>query len=127
MWNQIGKKKVANDDYCNAVSEYRRQTHDRQKEFCKKIDKWQREIEKMSNISGTQMWSVTYDDVNQIKRPSSQGRDILKEIDEIRDTLLLLKRDVDMEAKYPRLRELKDQYEAALEKYKTFEAIKESK
>ena len=55
------------------------------------------------------------------------GRDIMKEIDEMRDAMLLLKRDVDMEAKYPRLKELKDEYERALEKYKTFEAIKESK
>ena len=55
------------------------------------------------------------------------GRDVMKELDEIRDALLLLKRDVDMETKYPRLRELKDEYERALEKYKTFEAIKESK
>jgi len=54
-------------------------------------------------------------------------RNILKELDEMRDALLLLKRDVDMEAKYPRLRELKDEYERALEKYKTFETIKESK
>jgi TRAP-type mannitol/chloroaromatic compound transport system substrate-binding protein len=55
------------------------------------------------------------------------GRDILKELDEMRDALLLLKRDLDMEAKYPRLKELKDEYEAALEKYKTFETIKDSK
>jgi hypothetical protein len=55
------------------------------------------------------------------------GRDIVKEIDEMRDALLLLKRDVDMEAKYPRLKEIKDEYERALEKYKTFETIKESK
>jgi hypothetical protein len=51
----------------------------------------------------------------------------MKELDEMRDVLLLLKRDVDMEVKYPRLRELKDEYERALEKYKTFDAIKESK
>jgi len=55
------------------------------------------------------------------------GRDVMKEIDEMRDALLLLKRDVDMESKYPRLKELKDEYERALEKYKTFEAIRESK
>lgn len=53
-----------------------------------------------------------------------QGRDILNELDEMRDALLLLKRDVDMEAKYPKLRELKDTYESQLEKYKTFEALK---
>ena len=52
------------------------------------------------------------------------GRDILKELDEMRDVLLLLKRNVDMEAKYPKLRELKDAYEAQLEKYKTWEALK---
>jgi len=52
------------------------------------------------------------------------GRDVMKELDEMRDVLLLLKRDVDMEAKYPRLKELKDEYERALEKYKTFEALK---
>jgi hypothetical protein len=51
-------------------------------------------------------------------------RDVMKEIDEMRDALLLLKRDVDMEAKYPKLRELKDAYEAQLEKYKTWEALK---
>ena len=53
-----------------------------------------------------------------------QGRDILTELDEMRDVLLLLKRDVDMEAKYPKLKELKDAYEEQLEKYKTFEALK---
>ena len=52
------------------------------------------------------------------------GRDVMEEIDEMRDALLLLKRDVDMEAKYPRLKELKDEYERALEKYKTWEALK---
>lgn len=53
-----------------------------------------------------------------------QGRDVLQELDEMRDALLLLKRDADMEAKYPRLKEIKDEYERALEKYKTWEAIK---
>jgi len=53
-----------------------------------------------------------------------QGRDVMKELDEMRDALLLLKRDVDIEAKYPKLRELKDAYESQLEKYKTFEALK---
>lgn len=55
------------------------------------------------------------------------GRDVLKELDEMRDVMLLLKRDVDMEAKYPRLKEIKDEYEAALAKYTTFDTLKESK
>ena len=55
-----------------------------------------------------------------------QGRDVMKELDELRDSVLLLKRHVDMEAKYPKLKELKDAYELQLAKYKTFDAIKES-
>jgi hypothetical protein len=52
------------------------------------------------------------------------GRDVMQEIDNIYDALLLLKRDVDMEAKYPKLKDLKEAYEAQLEKYKTWEALK---
>lgn len=55
------------------------------------------------------------------------GRDVIKELDEMRDALLLLKRDINMEAKYPRLKELKDEYERELAKYKTFDTLKESK
>ena len=53
-----------------------------------------------------------------------QNRDIMKELDEMRDALLLLRRDVDMESRYPRLRELKDAYEQEMEKYRTFERLK---
>ena len=56
-----------------------------------------------------------------------KGRDVMKELDEMRDVLLLLKRDVDMESKYPKLKEIKDEYEAALAKYATFDTLKESK
>ena len=60
-----------------------------------------------------------------------QGRDVMKELDEMRDALLyyrmLIKRDVDMEAKYPRLKEIKDEYEAQLAKYKTFDILKDTK
>ena len=52
------------------------------------------------------------------------GRDVMREIDEMRDAMLLLKRDVDMESKYPKLKALKVEYERQLEKYKTFEALK---
>jgi hypothetical protein len=54
-------------------------------------------------------------------------RDVMQELDELRDSVLLLTRHVDMEAKYPKLKELKDAYQAQLEKYKTFDALKESK
>jgi len=56
-----------------------------------------------------------------------RGRDVIKELDEMRDALLLIKRDVDMEAKYPKLKEIKDEYEAQLAKYKTFDTLKDSK
>jgi hypothetical protein len=53
-----------------------------------------------------------------------QGRDVLAELDEMRDALMLIKRDVDMEAKYPKL---KDEYAKQLAKYATFDTIKDSK
>lgn len=53
-----------------------------------------------------------------------EGRDVMREIDEMRDALLLLKRHVDMEEKYPRLRELQQEYQDTLEKYLTLEALK---
>jgi hypothetical protein len=56
-----------------------------------------------------------------------QGRDVLAELDEMRDALMLIKRNVDMEAKYPKLKELKDEYAKQLAKYATFDAIKDSK
>ena len=55
-----------------------------------------------------------------------KGRDVMQELDDIRDALLLIKRDVDMEAKYPRLKEIKDEYEAQLAKYKTFDILKDT-
>ena len=67
------------------------------------------------------------DDIMKVDVPLVvNGRDVMKEIDEMRDALLLLKRDVDIESKYPKLRELKDAYERQLEKYKTFDTLKES-
>jgi len=55
------------------------------------------------------------------------GRDILAELDELREALVLICRDIDMEEKYPELTKIKEQYDAALAKYKTFDTIKESK
>ena len=96
--------------------------------------------QKMTTVnSGTITSSTNYgnivDDVNiaqskamQIDIPLVvQGRDVMKELDELRDAMLLLKRHVDMEAKYPKLKELKDAYEAQLAKYTTFDILKESK
>lgn len=90
----------------------------------------------MSNMNSS-TWIITDDDyiigdnltITANTLPYSResySRDIFKEIDEIRDILLLIKKDIDMESKYPRLKELRDQYNLELEKYKTFETIKDS-
>jgi hypothetical protein len=129
-------------------------TRDYLKDFYKKENKWKRDLRERLNskvatyghlpgsvitknnwTSAASTISSIVPDTNGIIKINSDivsvktalevnGRDILKELDEMRDALLLLKRDVDMEAKYPRLKELKDEYERALEKYKTFEALK---
>ena len=112
----------------------------------KRFKRWQKELKEGKKLSSTLTDSNYAIDTNMSIADSAitingdpvngsvsidvplkvNDRDILQELDEMRDSLLLLKRDVDMEAKYPRLRELKDQYEAELEKYKTFDALKES-
>lgn len=96
--------------------------------------------QKMTTVnSGTITSSTNYgnivDDVNIAQAKAMlvdiplvvQGRDVMKELDELRDAMLLLKRHVDMEAKYPKLKELKDAYEAQLAKYTTFDILKDSK
>ena len=113
----------------------------------KRFKRWQKELKEGKKLSGTLTDSNYAIDTNMSIADSAitingdpingsvsidvplkvNDRDILQELDEMRDSLLLLKRDVDMEAKYPRLKELKDEYEAALAKYKTFNALKDSK
>jgi hypothetical protein len=80
----------------------------------------------ISNGSG---YAITIDNAGvSITKPLVvNGRDVMQELDELRDAVLLLTRHVDMEAKYPKLKELKDAYQAQFEKYKTFDALKESK
>lgn len=81
-----------------------------------------------SSIRGLSATGIITDSKMNINVPLEvNGRDILKELDELRDAMMLLKRHVDMEDKYPKLKELKDAYERQLEKYKTFDAIKDSK
>jgi len=113
----------------------------------KRFKRWQKELKEGKKLSSTLTDSNYAIDTNMSIADSAitingdpvngsvsidvplkvNDRDILQELDEMRDSLLLLKRDVDMEAKYPRLKELKDEYEAALAKYKTFNALKDSK
>ena len=51
------------------------------------------------------------------------GRDILSELDDIHSVLNMIKRDLDMESKYPELKKIKDEYTQKLEMYKTFDIL----
>ena len=52
-----------------------------------------------------------------------QGRDILKELDEMRNAMLLLNRDVSMEEKYPELKEAYDNYKKILDELTVIEKL----
>ena len=51
------------------------------------------------------------------------GRDVMKELDKMRDALLLLKRDVDMESKYPELKQAYDEYRKILDELTVMEKL----
>ena len=55
------------------------------------------------------------------------GQDLEERLKTIEKVLTIPERDVILEKKYPKLKKLYDEYIAALGKYRTFEAIKESK
>lgn len=52
------------------------------------------------------------------------GRDLEERLDTIEKVLQIPERDVKLEAKHPKLKELYDEYIHALGKYRTWEAIK---
>ena len=62
------------------------------------------------NLNDLKLWDVDY-------------KIILKELDELRQVVLILKRNEDMEEKYPKLKKLKKKYEEELEKMLTWERI----
>jgi hypothetical protein len=140
-WNKTGveNKTPTKPEYFD----YKKSIREREDQEREHLKKWKKELKQRMNNNYTYSTSIGHlpssvtqkyanitiaDNTPTILKVDGtievQGRDILKELDEMRDALLLLKRDVDMESKYPRLRELKDEYERALEKYKTFEALK---
>ena len=55
------------------------------------------------------------------------GRDLEERLDTIEKVLQIPERDVILEKKHPKLKKLYDEYITALGKYRTFDAIKESK
>ena len=153
-WGNKDKKEFESNDY-NPGKDWMAEIRKRQEAEKKRMEKWRKEFKQqmhsnstskafIGRLSGNPLTSGSISTTSiadakiridggvngsmQVDVPLVvNGRDVIKELDEMRDALLLLKRDVDMESKYPRLRELKDEYERALEKYKTFETIKESK
>lgn len=55
------------------------------------------------------------------------GQDLEERLNTIEKVLCIPERDVKLEKKHPKLKKLYDEYIHALAKYRTFEAIKESK
>jgi hypothetical protein len=89
-----------------------------------------------TGINGT-TWANPNDNVMIVKQdPASlevkgkvviNGVDLEERLNTIEKVLQIPERDVILEKKYPKLKRLYDEYIAALGKYRTFEAIKESK
>ena len=55
------------------------------------------------------------------------GLDLEERLSTIEEVLCIPPRDATMESKYPKLREIYDQYKAELEKYKTWQRLKDNK
>ena len=89
-----------------------------------------------SGSNGT-AWSTSNDTVLKVNQsPASlevkgrlviNGVDLEERLNTIEKVLCIPERDVILEKKYPKLKRLYDEYINALGKYRTFEAIKESK
>lgn len=60
-------------------------------------------------------------------RVTINGRDLEERLNTIEKVLAIPEKDVILEKKHPKLKQLYDDYIAALGKYRTFEAIKDSK
>ena len=103
--------------------------YDRMKDLTEKYSKWKKELDHYNthilptNITNSQWTYNTYpgNTINSDRiTPDTtlkvdgtlevKGRDVLKELDELREILLLLKRDVKLEEKYPELKQAYDDY-----------------
>jgi hypothetical protein len=63
-------------------------------------------------------------DTNTKSEKEDSTKIILDEIHEIREMMIMLNRDKNLEKKYPKLKEAADEYKRLLEKYKTFDILK---
>jgi hypothetical protein len=101
--------------------------YDRMKDLTEKYNKWEKELDHYNthimptNITNSQWTYKTYPGNTYIDPTTNtklkvdgtievQGRDVMKELDEMREALLLLKRDVKLEEKYPELKQAYDNY-----------------
>ena len=90
-----------------------------------------------SNGSNGVSWANPNDNVMIVKQNPAElevkgrmvlnGRDLEERLATIEKVLQIPERDVILEKKHPKLKKLYDEYIAALGKYRTFDAIKESK
>ena len=87
-----------------------------------------------STVSGASSIRQPYDSVMKVNgNPASlqvtgkvviNGLDLEERLKTIEKVLMIPERDATMEAKYPSLKKIFDEYISALEKYKTFERVK---
>lgn len=89
----------------------------------------------LTSVSNGTSWADSTGEVmriNQTNPPTLEvkgnmvinGRDLEERLDTIEKVLQIPERDVKLEAKHPKLKQLYDDYIQALGKYRTFEAIK---
>ena len=133
-WGNKAKKEVKSNDY-NPSRDWMSEIRKRQEAEKKRREKWQKELRQSMNTKNTYHVgsNSTYISSNTITTTSLadakiridggengtmqvdvplivNGRDVMKELDEMREAMLLLKRDVNLEEKYPELKEAYDNY-----------------
>jgi hypothetical protein len=77
-----------------------------------------------SYYPGTQNGYVKIDDVPQEKLDPIEK--LNRNLEDISRTILAIKRDYDLEARYPKLKSAADEYNRQLDKYRNFESLKET-
>lgn len=138
-WGNKAKKEIEWADDYNPGKDWMAEIRKRQEAEKKRREKWSKQLKQsmntknkytgystntpiFNNISTSTVTTTSLADAKiridggengtmQVDVPLIvNGRDVMKELDEMRDALLLLKRDVDMEEKYPELKEAYDNY-----------------
>ena len=130
-WGNKVKEEVKSNDY-NPGKDWMKLIREREAAEKKRMEKWKKQLNTKNtyitntpiynNISTSNTITTSLADAKiridggengkmQVDVPLVvNGRDVMKELDEMRDALLLLKRDVNLEEKYPELKEAYDNY-----------------